>query len=93
MKQILDKVNEIAEVLNSEHGVPNMEWVKNNVNKLQEVVKEKCNLLDVMPRISPEECDCINLVHKIDRDQFPYGNDLEYDECPKCKARYHLKVV
>ena len=41
MKQILDKVNEIAEVLNSEHGVPNVEWVKNNVNELQEVVKEK----------------------------------------------------
>ena len=44
MKQILDKVNEIAEVLNSKHGVPNMEWVKNNVNELQKVVKEICNL-------------------------------------------------
>jgi len=44
MKQILDKVNEIAEVLNDTNGVTNVEWVKNNVNELQKVVKEKCNL-------------------------------------------------
>ena len=44
MKQILYKVNEIAEVLNDTNGVTNVEWVKNNVNELQEVVKEICNL-------------------------------------------------
>jgi hypothetical protein len=44
MKQILDKVNEIAEVLNDTNGVTNVEWVKNNVNELHKVVKEICNL-------------------------------------------------
>ncbi|RLD55168.1 MAG: hypothetical protein DRJ01_17035 [Bacteroidetes bacterium] len=44
MKQILNKVNEIAEVLNDTNGVPNMEWVKNNVNELRGIVKEICNL-------------------------------------------------
>jgi len=44
MKQILDKVNEIAEVLNDTNGVTNVEWVKNNVNELQDIVKEICNL-------------------------------------------------
>ena len=44
MKQILDKVNEIAEVLNDTNGVTNVEWVKNNINELHKVVKEKFNL-------------------------------------------------
>jgi len=59
MKQILDKVNEIAEVLNDTNGVANVEWVKNNVNELQELVKEKCNL----PVVSNNEVACCGNCH------------------------------
>lgn len=52
-----------------------------------------CNLQNVMPRISHKDCDCSELKHKIDRDQFPYGDDIEYDECPKCGARYNLHCL
>ena len=71
MKQILDKVNEIAEVLNSEHGVPNMEWVKNNVNELQKAVKEICNLPVVSGSFS---CVCPNCGKECDN----------YEDAQKC---------
>lgn len=48
---------------------------------------------DVVPRISHKVCDCSELKHKIERDQFPYGDDIEYDECPKCGARYNLHYL
>lgn len=72
MKQILDKVNEIAEMLNDVNGVPNMEWVKNNVNELQDIVKEICNL----PFVSDTVCDHTDIF---------YRDDLDKHACKKCR--------
>ena len=41
MKKILDKVDEIVDVLNDEHGVPNISWVTRSVNELQKMIAEK----------------------------------------------------
>ena len=74
MKQILDKVNEIAEVLNDTNGVANVEWVKNNVNELQELVKEKCNLPVVIARFSDETID--GIIHELNE----YGHEYDHYE-------------
>ena len=41
MNEILERVNELNEVLNNGYGVPNMEWVKTKIVELQNVVKRK----------------------------------------------------
>jgi len=91
MKQILEKVNEIAEVLNSKHGVPNVEWVKNNVNELQKAVKEICNLPVVTTRLFCFDCwkrdgilDCKEIEatceeHAILKFEKEFGEDYAYD--------------
>ena len=40
--EILERVNELNEVLNNGYGIPNMEWVKTKIVELQNVVKENC---------------------------------------------------
>ena len=50
MNEILERVNELNEVLNDGYGVPNMEWVKTKVVELQNVVKENCTIPDVINR-------------------------------------------
>lgn len=50
MNEILERVNELNEVLNDGYGVPNMEWVKTKVVELQNVVKENCTISDVINR-------------------------------------------
>ncbi len=44
MNEILERVNELNEVLNNGYGVPNMEWVKTKIVELQNVVKENCTI-------------------------------------------------
>ena len=66
------------------------------VEMIKEFAEQQVKLLanpDVVPRISHKGCDCSEFRHKIDRDQFPYGDDIEYDECPKCGARYNLHCL
>ena len=84
MKQILDKVNEIAEVLNDTNCVPNMEWVKNNVNELQNAVKEICNLPVVINRREL----LIDFLMEIDE---VYGMHIRV-EAEKCADNY-LKSI
>ena len=50
MNEILERVNELNEVLNNGYGVPNMVWVKTKVVELQNVVKENCTIPDVIKR-------------------------------------------
>lgn len=38
MNEILERVNELNEVLNNGYGIPNMEWVKRKVVELQNIV-------------------------------------------------------
>lgn len=95
MKQILDKVNEIAEVLNDTNGVTNVEWVKNNVNELQKIVKEKCNLPVVTTRLFFFDCwkrdgilDCKEIEatceeHATLKFEKEFGEDYAYDP-PYC---------
>ena len=50
MNEILERVNELNEVLNNGYGVQNMVWVKTKVVELQNVVKENCTIPDVINR-------------------------------------------
>ena len=50
MNEILERVNELNEVLNNGYGVPNMEWVKTKIVELQNVVKGNCTIPDVINR-------------------------------------------
>jgi len=59
----------------------------------EQLVKNNAVLPHVMPGGSRKDCDCSQLKHKIDRDQFPYGEDIEYDQCVKCGARYNLHIL
>ena len=93
MKQILDKVNEIAEVLNDTNGVTNVEWVKNNVNELQKAVKEICNL----PVVTNRTCSfCGGTEFESTESQY---NDVDndYDRCEityctKCRNTHSIDV-
>ena len=51
MNEILERVNELNEVLNNGYGVQNMVWVKTKVVELQNVVKENCTIPDVIKRM------------------------------------------
>ena len=50
MNEILERVNELNEVLTNGYGVPNMVLVKTKVVELQNVVKENCTIPDVINR-------------------------------------------
>lgn len=41
MSKILDKVDEIADVVNYTRGVPDTIWIKDNVNKLRKMIREQ----------------------------------------------------
>ena len=52
MEDLKTIINDLAEVLNSDGGVPNMIWVKDEVNKMQKLVNKNDISQDVKPRFT-----------------------------------------
>lgn len=38
-------------------------------------------------------CDCKDLVHHSELDTYPYGWDVEYDECSNCGERHNFRTI
>lgn len=37
-------------------------------------------------------CECKQLVHVVECNAYPYGDNIEYDECQECGRIYNLKT-
>lgn len=64
-----------------------LEKVKNGELTPKEAQEQLFTILGV------DYCDCEKLQHKLERNQFPYGDDIEYDECCKCYKKYNFRVL